>query len=374
MKNTILILAILFQTGLQAQEDYSKLDIGWKILVDPKAPAKPEKYDRWTYSAEQMRISSLILSWMQHTYIPRGCLGMGRRLGNTKPNLYDSMVVAEPLRYGAVGRFYHDLKKDANGKWIAATNTYHFMRIAVNGNVGENLKLISTAEHQYFIFPNLRIGDPIWEENSNLFGFRTNPMLAKYPHFLSANLNADASGYTVILAPGRGLPYHPIPKGEYLLRLKERIIRQHGEDMKKIDEDYRNIKDQLRKEENDRFATRMAILDRLYEKYKNRLNEPTEITSENGTYLLENTLETDIFTPTKGSIGIPVYAFDADKVAKCKTDVPQWIAITWTNIDDTQEIEKYFMKTILEKFDFDYVYNYFFDPEKVRGKEYAPLK
>ncbi len=154
----VLVLLLLLAGSLQAQEDYSKLDIGWKILVDPKAPTKPETFDRWTYSAEQMHISNLLLNWMQQTYIPRGCLGMGRRLGNTKPNEYDSTVIAEPHRYGAIGRFYHDLRKDANGKWNATSNTYHFLRIAVNGNIGENFKLISTPEHHYFTLPGMRPG------------------------------------------------------------------------------------------------------------------------------------------------------------------------------------------------------------------------
>jgi len=57
----------------------------------------------------------------------------------------------------------------------------------------------------------------------------------------------------------------------------------------------------------------------------------------------------------------------------CKKDKPQWILISW-NYSPTDPIEKYQHESIINNFNFDYVYNFFFYPEKVKGQPYKPLR
>ena len=88
--------------------------------------------------------------------------------------------------------------------------------------------------------------------------------------------------------------------------------------------------------------------------------------------LLEN--YPDVFegnggTPTR----LPVYTFDPRVVELCKTDAPQWIVIYWTaHLNDPISLSLH--EAMLNNFNFQYVYDYFFDPDKVKGQPYTPLR
>jgi len=70
----------------------------------------------------------------------------------------------------------------------------------------------------------------------------------------------------------------------------------------------------------------------------------------------------------------PVYKIEPDIYVKARKDQPCWISVSFPYADEknlTSEKEVY--NAMLHNFNYEYVYNYFFDPEKVKGKEYAPL-
>ena len=73
------------------------------------------------------------------------------------------------------------------------------------------------------------------------------------------------------------------------------------------------------------------------------------------------------------------YTFPILKVNKtarelCKTDQPQWIVIRWTMGMPNAAFNLHLHESILNNFNFEYVYNYFFNPEKVKGQFYKPLR
>jgi hypothetical protein len=70
----------------------------------------------------------------------------------------------------------------------------------------------------------------------------------------------------------------------------------------------------------------------------------------------------------------PVYKIDAPTLEKCKADKPQWVAVSFpveTKEDGNQQYELY--RAMLEHFNYDYVYNYYFNPEKVKNMPYKPV-
>ncbi len=82
----------------------------------------------------------------------------------------------------------------------------------------------------------------------------------------------------------------------------------------------------------------------------------------------------DVFEGSGGSnLKLAVYKVDPVLAQQCKTDQPQWITISWT-ADFDQPGGKYLHQAIISNFNFDYVYNFFFAPEKVKGKPYRPLQ
>ena len=108
------------------------------------------------------------------------------------------------------------------------------------------------------------------------------------------------------------------------------------------------------------------------EKYSARLQEPAEIWTQEPGVLLEN--YPDVFEGNGGtSKRLPVYTIDPRVVELCKTDAPQWIVMYWTaHLNDPISLSLH--KAILNNVDFQYIYDYFFDPDKVKGQPYKPLR
>jgi hypothetical protein len=69
-----------------------------------------------------------------------------------------------------------------------------------------------------------------------------------------------------------------------------------------------------------------------------------------------------------------VYKVDPELYAKMQSDAPQWIAIAFPFETKEKGNQLYEMYTALsQNFNYEYAYNYFFDPEKVKGIPYKPV-
>ena len=88
--------------------------------------------------------------------------------------------------------------------------------------------------------------------------------------------------------------------------------------------------------------------------------------------LLEN--YPDVFEGNGGaSKRLTVYTIDPKVIELCKTDAPQWILISWTaHLNDPVSLSLH--EAILNNVNFQYIYDYFFDPDKVKGQPYKPLR
>jgi hypothetical protein len=70
---------------------------------------------------------------------------------------------------------------------------------------------------------------------------------------------------------------------------------------------------------------------------------------------------------------MPVYTIDPVMAEQCKKDKPQWILVGWWwSLNDP--LEKNLHESIINNFNFAYVYNFFFDPQKIKGQPYKPLR
>ena len=79
----------------------------------------------------------------------------------------------------------------------------------------------------------------------------------------------------------------------------------------------------------------------------------------------------------EGNGGTPkrltVYAIDPKMMELSKTDAPQWILISWTaHLNDPISLSLH--QAMLNNVNVQYIYDYFFDPEKVKGQPYKPLR
>jgi hypothetical protein len=199
-------------------------------------------------------------------------------------------------------------------------------------------------------------------------------VLGQFPGFFMRNSVTGNRKY-VLLSKDHRLPFVAITKGEYLDALDEAIGRKRGAEKKRITEaeqgDQKRI-DIAMKYVDELTAKRTAVLAKNREKYRNRLQETAELPTGEADVMLENA--PDVFE-RDGASGrrLPVYTIDPRLAELCKTDAPQWIVMSWT-AQLNQPVSRSLHEAILNNVNVEYIYNYFFDPGKVKGQLYKPLR
>jgi hypothetical protein len=166
-----------------------------------------------------------------------------------------------------------------------------------------------------------------------------------------------------------------VTKGEYLQALEAAVLRKYADETQKIARDNKGNQksiDYFTGYLNTNHAKRLAVLKSNKEKYSARLQETAEIWTQEPGVLLEN--YSDVFEGNGGSAKrLTVYSIDPKVIELCKTDTPQWIVMYWTaHLNDP--ISRDLHNAILNNVDFQYIYDYFFDPAKVKGQPYKPLR
>jgi hypothetical protein len=373
---TILLLTSSLSLAQWTKHEYDDENLGWLKIYYPNEPTKPISYDHRSFSAKQLAIANLMRSWVQASYHPKGAIGAALRVTNDKLGLYNEHTKAMPSEYGVYSKTYFELKKNEKGNYIPYTNSHWWWYTMANGIIGDYVRVITSPEQYYFYIPG-EAGDPyqeITDKNVHVTAFKNHPGLKKYVHFYQPSGIGIQSKMTVVLCKDNQLPYIQITKGEFLEQYQKGIERDHIEKLKKFDEDF-NVqrKESFKADENEKYTRRIAAFNKLKDKYKNRLTEKAAIYSASPDIYLENSTVVDVFEGNNASeLKIPVYKFDPAKIALCKTDTPQWITFTWSvPVDHAPSIYQH--QSILNNFNFDYAYNYFFNPEKVKGVAYKPL-
>lgn len=132
------------------------------------------------------------------------------------------------------------------------------------------------------------------------------------------------------------------------------------------------------------FALAQKNLTRMKEKYKLKWNDVAEIKLSSNQVMLQDFVNakegtTDVFDNKdmygkEGGIPtFPILKVKKTALALCKTDQPQWLVIRWTMGMPNASLNKYLHESIMNNFNFDYVYNYFFGKNKV-AEVYKPLR
>ena len=150
---------------------------------------------------------------------------------------------------------------------------------------------------------------------------------------------------------------------------KKKILEQNKGNQKNIDYFIKYLD-----AKNERF---IAGLKMNREKYKTRLGEPAMTGSQPTIYDFENgrdAFSNGYLTDTESATGkLPVYKVDPAIAELCKKDKPQWILISW-EYSTGNPVDKHQHESILNNFNFEYVYKFFFDPSGVKGQVYRPLR
>lgn len=376
MNNKLLLLLLLISKFSFAQlfiplEDIADNNIGWMKMVKYTQPAKSLQMAGRSYSAKQIRHCEQFIEWMQQSYTPKGCLGDVRYYVNASAgNSYiDKLKNGLPHLYGSYSKLYMFLKKDAKGKLVPQTGLADYWRIEANQleQISNPVQFISTTNQYYFTMPyyhkDVKRDWSSYEQKAGWLNFDKSQNLKNYIHFFQpkSTTRYGIPQYVVIMTKDGTLPFEPITIGEFFTKAEEQLpVWQKNENRSAA-----------------LLATAKQNLNRLKEKYKNKWNDVAEFRStENITfYSFVNAREDmrDMFDKDPQTTGWPIYKISVATMAACKTNQPQWIVVRWDAGLENKDYSKYKHQTIMNNFNFEYLYNYFFNPEKVKGKAYQPL-
>ena len=389
MKIIILLISVVITATTQAQEyvdrigfkleSIAHLDIGWmKIATYTKAPIAKQLSHR-SYSAKQIGYSQQFVTWMQQSYSPKGCLGDVGYYQNAIPkhsgtnsaygNIINTHLDALPHLYGAFAKVYMFLKKDPNGKFVPQTGHSDYWHIEANQlqYISVPVPFISTPEQYYFVMPQYHKdakGDfARYKAGSQLSGFDTHKNLQAYTHFyVPPKIIGDNGQYVVVMTKNNKLPFEEITIGEFFLQAEKQLVFWQKAENRSAD----------------LMTKAQKNLARIKEKYKNRLNDVAKLRSpygQIGFYDFVNASEdhSDMFEHSEESTTFPILKINKKTLDLCRTDQPQWLVIRWTDGMPNQEYSIHRHESILNNFNFDYVYQYFFGTDKVI-EPYKPLR
>lgn len=393
-----LLLAILV-TGLSAQaqpvyvdrigfklESIADIDIGWMTIRKHTEAPKGKQLGNRIYSAKQIGYSQKFVEWMQQSYLPKGCLGDAGYYQNYIPafsgtnsqlgNAINMNRSALPHLYGAFSKIYMFLKKDPQGKFVPQNNLVEYWNIEANQleHISMPVSFISGADEYYFVLPdfngNAKGYDADDKASSNFKDFNIHKNIRAYKHFyIPPKTMDDLSNYIVILTKdNKELPFEKITIGEFFTQAEKQLP----------------VWQKVTAVSAENLAKAQKNLAHLKEKYKSKWNDiaELELSTQIDIWSFINATEgyNDFFDNKDiyGKAGVHT-TFPILKVSKpakelCKTDQPQWLVVRWTLGMPTTAFNIHLHESILNNFNFEYFYNFFFDPEKVKGQPYKPLR
>lgn len=367
-------------------ESIADLDIGWMKRYRYTAPPTAKQLGDRKYSAAQIGYSQRFIEWMQQTYTPKGCLGDAGYYQNAIPkfsgtnsglgNAINTHLQALPNLYGAQARMYMFLKKDAAGKFTPQNNLSEYWRIEANQvqHISLPVSFISNTEEYYFLLPDFKSHQKGYDDKdktaSNRSGFDNHPNIAACRHFyISPKIVNDAAQYVVIMTQNNELPFEKVTIGEFF-ELAEKQL-PYWQNIQPVPPGL--------------FEKAQKNLARLKEKYKGKWNDIAYLQLSNNQFGLIDFVNAtegynDFFDnkDANGNEGVhttfPIFKVKKEARERCKTGGPQWLVIPWTMSMPNQAYNIHLHESVLNNFNFDYAYNFFFYPEKVKGQPYKPLR
>lgn len=354
--------------------------IGWMKVYNFKGTKESKKVDDKLYSATQLSVCDSLANWMQASYIPKGGLGDVKRAVSDKLGLYNKHTAVLPQSYGAYAKTYVFLKYDSNHKMVPENNLGAYWGIYANQVPGWDIPYLCSTTDYYFTMPSYESSFGGEEKTEAIHDKSDIANIKPYPNFWIKDIEAGGGTDYVLLCKDNKSPFVKITKGEYLQALESAIPRYYEAEMKKISDAEQGNQQRIAvsaKSLDQKIERFNEGIKKNKEKYQDRLDELATSSPQPSLYDLDN--GRDVFSngylsdaeSTSGRV--PVYKVDPVMAELCKEDQPQWILVSWW-WHPQDAVEAYMHESIINNFNFDYVYNFFFDPEKVKGQLYRPLR
>lgn len=361
----ILIISALLLSGAASfsqkvpnpgMTELSEKVIGWDKIMKPNGNAATTALtiNGNKYSARQLGLIDTFTNWIRKSYIPIGALPQPSRWA-----LPDREAFKEYLPLGTgVNMLMWVPCYDETGKKIIRAQPASASSISIMTNYipgKESADWFNTPSQYYFTMYYDKRGNLLNDEDSKLTAPHLQEITSKIGNYM---VYFTGRIVNVILMPGKELPIVQITIGEVLTQGESAVKRAFDADKISL-----NLQTEF-----------LGSIKMLKEKYKQRLNEPAFINNAQlGIYSFNS--GKDIFERKKfDRYMFPVYKIEPAMYDLSRRDTPQIISISWENADNKSSTANWeIWKAMTTNFNFQYIYDYFFSPEKVKGKTYQPL-
>lgn len=309
---------------------------------------KPVTVNGFTYSVWQQQLTDSLQKWVQQSYLPRAA---AFRIEKEAGSGYHS--IAPFQTYGVIYMLYPVSYSSQTKKLDVGGEASDALEILVNEPIGKYIKGFNPGG-MHFFYDNPEHKVLISSDSPGKAGSKTgigiNPNVSDYISYRAYDKDFWYE-QVIVLAKDNKLPFETVTVGEFIGYIEQFLQSNPTFNTAKI---------------------KQSILDakRTLADYN---NEPVRFN--------DNTiLDADIIDPEliingkqrSPKAGYQLVSVNQSVVNLTRQDKPQWLLIRMHRVvDDIARI--YMAESILNNFNFDYVYNYFFYPEKVKGKFYKPL-
>lgn len=347
--------------------------LGWlKTYTFPSAPP-PVTVDHRVYTSAQLAFSHRFASWMHASYLPTGAVGDVTTFVSPKLTAYNQDSAAWPLAYGASVNLYTTFKYGATKKIEPVLIDPMSWVIAANGSFGLPVSILNTRQQSFLTIPNF-VEQGYGPELEAAASVAAHPFLSTFPTWFARN-SVSGNRRVMLLTRDRQLPFRKVTRGEYLDALAPALVRAYdAEKARIIQAEQGNLTRAAsalaRLDQNQ--ARRLAVLAENRARYQSRLQEIAEIHTTDPSVLLENA--SDVFIGNGGSAKrLTVYTIDPDVLERCRTGGPQWVTVSWTaQLNDP--VSKHLHESVLNNFNFQYLYDFVFGDAPARARAYAPTR
>lgn len=355
---------------------------GWMKIHNYKGYKTGRTLGGRSFSAAQLSICDSFANWIQASYIPKGTIGDVRKVIMPEIDLYNTHQQFSPQGYGATSYTWSMYMR--NGKPTPLPETEIPWGITANEVPGRAMENLCTDGDYYFFMEEINpFNEYVPREIIDKYNIKTLPQFAAFhtTHSTASRYDRNA-GFVeaVLLCKDNKLPFIQVTVGDLLNKAYKMINESHEEklnDIKEKNKDNQKSIDYFTSYENENYKKALNTFGKLKEKYKNKLNEWALIPSS--FQYIDFTNGEDIFTgsPIEETgtdyTKFPVYKFAPGVVEQSKQDKPLWIRVTWYWSLDEERM-RHMHESIINNFNFQYLYNFFFAPEKVKGQPYKPLR
>lgn len=378
MKQVFLFLVLLVETIVATAQRTKNEQLEDSIIAWKPLPALVPSAYPWAISPAQQKLPALFFDWIKKSHQLVGAVNK-------------SYALAEPSKKDEVSSYAVGVNAavwkaewDNSGK-IVKNQPHSEVPIQIITNYlidATAISLLTIPGRPVFFrrsqnpdetFTDWGYGDKLVKQ----FQLEKHPQIGKYiVQYYGCVGEGCQPMVAVYLAPNNRLPIRQLTHGEVLdmceAAIPGEIKRLLGNPIT-VNNNYLKEKYAARAKELETIQAPKwkANIEKLRKLYSNSLNEPAFIRSINGIYMVDFENGDDIFETT-GSRKFAVYTYENGVMENSKQDKPLWICINWMPVIETGTVySRELHHSMISYFNFDYVYNYFFDPEKVKAQPYA---